>query len=401
MFKIGKLCVILVLISCQVRTEVVADQTSENNHEAIDSYRTHHVDGAAEGSLGLMFPDLIPFVDESRPYLANWQLQEDTLRIQSVFGNIGDGVFEIRRSDNPPVNARFDVYQRVYDSSDPFGVPTDSFANTAIYHGGHGHIHFEDMTDFDLLELTISGGILGVGDRVAGVAKVSSNLHDIASLGRTEQWGDFSGRPSFESGNAGLRQIVSVGYGDVYNFGTAGQSFSIDGISKGFYWLRQTVDPRDIIHETDETNNAFEILIDLNRPGRARLANGSFIRPGDLASLISAQFNGIGGDVNQDGMVAGDGTGPIDSDDVSAFIAGWLTTDHANVFAMMSHGDLNLNGVTDLEDWSILNDTAPSLGQAVMDRLLAEDVPEPGALVLLACGLPWWFRMTSFLHDSR
>ena len=98
MFKIGKLCVILVLISCQVRTEVVADQTSENNHEAIDSYRTHHDDGAAEGSLGLMFPDLIPFVDESRPYLANWQLQEDTLRIQSVFGNIGDGVFEIGRA---------------------------------------------------------------------------------------------------------------------------------------------------------------------------------------------------------------------------------------------------------------------------------------------------------------
>lgn len=386
MSRIGILCGFLVLISVQGKSEVWGHEDHE--HEVIDDAPIHRDDGAVSGDLGLMFPDLIPFVDESEPYLANWQLQDDRLRIQSVFGNVGDGVFEIRRSASPPVDGRFDVLQRVYDSSDPFGVPTDFFANTAVYHAGHGHIHFEDMTDFDLLELTIADGILGVGPPVAGVAKVSSNLHDITSLGNTQRWGDFSGRPSFESANAGLRQIVSVGHGDVYNFGTSGQSFSVAGVSSGLYWLRQTVDPRDIIHETDETNNAFEILIDLDLPGRASLKDdGSFIQPGDSASWISMRFNGIEGDVNQDGMVTGDGTGPISSDDVSAFIAGWLTTGHESVFEMINHGDLNLNGITDLADWSILNRVDRAVGEAVMANLLQEDVPEPRALWLLVDGL--------------
>ncbi len=372
-------------------TVVSADQDyGHHGHDHDDAFESgpwQPRDGLAEGDLDLMFPDLIPFVDEARPFLANWQLQGDILRIQSVLGNIGDGVFEIRRSDSPPVDGRFDVIQRVYNSSDPFGVPTDFFANTAVYHEGHGHIHFEDMTDFDLLELTITDGRLEVGERVAGVAKVSTNLHDITSLGRTERWGDFTGRPSFDSANAGLRQIVSVGHGDVYNFGTAGQSFSVAGVPVGLYWLRQTVDPRNVIRETDETNNAFEILLDLSQPGRAILAdNGSFIRPGDSAFLLSSSFNGIDGDVNQDGLVSGDGSGPRESDDVSAFIAGWLSTGHVGVFEMITHGDLNLNGVTDLSDWSILNSANPALGQAAMESLLAHDAPEPQAAVLMVCG---------------
>ena len=388
MSKTCILCAILVLVFCQRGSEVLADQEHEHHYEAVGGDRTPRADGAVAGSLGLMFPDLIPFVDEARPYLANWQLRGDTLRIQSVFGNIGDGVFEIRRSENRPVNGRFDVFQRVYDSSDPFGVPTDFFANTAVYHGGHGHIHFEDMTDFDLLELTITDGMLGVGERVAGVAKVSSNLHDITSLGRTRRWGDFSGLPSFESGNAGLRQIVSVGHGDVYNFGTDGQSFSVAGVPKGFYWLRQTVDPRDVIRETDETNNAFEILIDLNRPGRASLAaDGSFIRPGDSPTLVAPLFNGIVGDINQDGLVVGDGSGPIETDDVAAFIAGWLTTGHVGVYEMITHGDLNLNGLTDLGDWTILNTAHPELGEAIVESLLARNAPEPATALLLVYGL--------------
>jgi hypothetical protein len=316
-----------------------------------------------------------------------------------VLGNIGDGVFEIRRSDSPPVDGRFDVVQRVYDSSDPFGVPTDFLANTAVYHGGHGHIHFEDMTDFDLLELTIADGKLGVGERVAGVAKVSTNLHDITSLGRTERWGDFTGRPSFDSANAGLRQIVSVGHGDVYNFGTAGQSFSVAGVPQGLYWLRQTVDPRNVIRETDETNNAFEVLLDLNQPREAILSDdGSFIRPGDSASLLASPFNGIDGDINQDGLVSGDGNGPRETDDVSAFIAGWLTTGHTGFYEMITHGDLNLNGVTDLGDWSILNSAHPVMGQAIMESLLARDAPEPQAALLLACGL---LLITSVRRRSR
>ena len=112
-----------------------------------------------------------------------------------------------------------------------------------------------------------------------------------------------------------------------------------------------------------------------------------FVQPGDPATLISPQFNGILGDVNQDGFVAGDGTGTVDSDDVSAFVAGWRTTDHGTILEMVRHGDLNLNGITDLEDWSIFNEVSPSMGLAIAHSLRVQDVPEPRALMLSVCGI--------------
>ena len=327
-----------------------------------------HLSGAvsvAQDTEGLMYPDLIPFVDESRPYLGNWDRQGDVLRIQSVFANVGDGVFEIRRSDDPPSNGRFDVLQRVYDTSDPFGNPTDFFANTAVYHGGHGHIHFEDMSDFELLEVTTDGGVLGFGNVLAGVTKVSTNLHDITSLGITDRWGDFTGYPSFDGGNAGLRQIVSVGYGDVYNYGTSGQSFSIAGIPEGpYYWLRQTVDPSDVIRETDNTNNSFAVLIDLTRPGQTFFKDdGSFIQAGDAEDELPAIY----GDLNDDRM--------INVNDWLVF-RHWLGADVPNI------ADLNEDGRTNHPDFIIFQDIFDNHNGSGAFQVMLANIPEPSGCSL-------------------
>ena len=319
---------------------------------------------------GLMYPDIVPFVDEDRPYLGNWDRQGDLLRIQSVFANVGDGVFEIRRSEDAPVNGRFNVMQRVYDTSDPFGNPTDFFANTAVYHGGHGHIHFEDMSDFELLEVTTTGGVLGVGDVLAGVTKVSTNLHDIISLGSTDRWGDFTGYPSFDGGNAGLRQIISVGHGDVYNYGTFGQSFSIAGIPEGpYYWLRQTVDPENVIRETDDSNNSFSVLIDLTRPGQTFYHDdGSFIQIGDPSQTLPP----ILGDLNEDQL--------INLNDWLVFTQ-WLGANVPNI------ADLNGDGRTDHPDFVMFQDIFDSHnGDGAFDSMLAS-IPEPSAGGLLVAGL--------------
>ncbi|RIK78126.1 MAG: hypothetical protein DCC67_11915 [Planctomycetota bacterium] len=98
--------------------------------------------------------------------------------------------------------------------------------------------------------------------------------------------------------------------------------------------------------------------------------------------------NGVIGDVNQDGLVIGDGTGPAASDDVTAFVAGWMTRGHQSAPAAYMHGDLNLDRVTDLRDWIILNRLNPAMGQAVLHSLA---VPEPaGAMLLVAGGALAW-----------
>ncbi len=94
-------------------------------------------------------------------------------------------------------------------------------------------------------------------------------------------------------------------------------------------------------------------------------------------------------DINGDGLVSGDGTGPFDSDDVTAFLAFWL---QPNTLDDPNPADLNLDGVANLADWAILNAADPLMGQRLMNAVI--DAPEPSGLHLLLCGLalPCWLR---------
>jgi Type I phosphodiesterase / nucleotide pyrophosphatase len=102
---------------------------------------------------------------------------------------------------------------------------------------------------------------------------------------------------------------------------------------------------------------------------------------GTVRGLAVGPPNGILADLNQDGVVAGDGTGPAAADDVTAFVAGWLTAGGGSIVDRYARGDINFDGITDLSDWAILNRENSSLGTAVMQRLA--NVPEPSTLALL------------------
>lgn len=97
------------------------------------------------------------------------------------------------------------------------------------------------------------------------------------------------------------------------------------------------------------------------------------------------------GDINLDGVVSGDGTGPAASDDVSAFVAGWgsvkLLQGAHNVvtvgdWSTWANGDLNHDGVTNLLDWHILRTNHPNPAALNLAGLLdSSNVPEPSAVV--------------------
>ena len=105
---------------------------------------------------------------------------------------------------------------------------------------------------------------------------------------------------------------------------------------------------------------------------------------GQVVGIPFGSPNGIVGDLNQDGVVSGNGKGPVATDDVTAFVQGWLTSNHPTVAESYFKGDLNLDRVTDLKDWIILNKLDPAMGQAVFSSLA---VPEPAAGGLAALSL--------------
>ena len=98
----------------------------------------------------------------------------------------------------------------------------------------------------------------------------------------------------------------------------------------------------------------------------------------------------IVGDVNLDGIVSGNGTGPASSDDVTAFITGWGFNNGTGTGTISSwkKGDLNRDGRTNVVDFLRLRDALNGqISGAVLATLFGgAAVPEPSAAVIALVG---------------
>ena len=63
------------------------------------------------------------------------------------------------------------------------------------------------------------------------------------------------------------RQGLSVGWADVYDHYLPGQSIDISGMPDGIYALISTADPYNLIQESDETNNAAVVYLEIRNLG--------------------------------------------------------------------------------------------------------------------------------------
>jgi hypothetical protein len=94
------------------------------------------------------------------------------------------------------------------------------------------------------------------------------------------------------------------------------------------------------------------------------------------------------GDVNLDGIVSGNGTGPAAADDVAAFVAGWNYNNGIGQGTITSwkNGDLNRDGRTDVADFLRLRSALNGqISSAVVPALFgAGGVPEPSTALLAA-----------------
>lgn len=106
-----------------------------------------------------------------------------------------------------------------------------------------------------------------------------------------------------------------------------------------------------------------------------------------VGGVSGPTWNGIDGDVNQNGVFFGDGSGDPGTDDVSAFIENWLSTGLPGLqgtYESYTHGDINFDGVTNLYDAFLLRFYLKQQGVSspALVALLSGEVPEPSSLTL-------------------
>lgn len=179
-----------------------------------------------------------------------------------------------------------------------------------------------------------------------------------------------SGRPSFASENWQI--IVTADHGHLATGGHGGQSTIERTIpyvvaSKTLAQGRLVDGLKGVSHAdlAPTVLDHFGVAMPTHYFGTSRAAGGIVGNP----------------DINRDGVVSGDGTGPYATDDVTAFIFHWLKSSPVST---PLPADLNLDGIVNLGDWGILNTANPPLAQAVFAALRGPVTPEPATALLAA-----------------
>jgi hypothetical protein len=130
-------------------------------------------------------------------------------------------------------------------------------------------------------------------------------------------------------------------------------------------------------------------------------ADLSFYHDSLYSIFNSHQAYSISGDINLDGVVSGNGTGPAATDDVTAFVQGWGSQQATGDINSWKKGDLNLDGKVDVLDFLTLRQAFTASGSgaslsalsALVGQGSAGGVPEPSSVFLgtIGAALLAWF----------
>jgi len=140
------------------------------------------------------------------------------------------------------------------------------------YHagGGHNHWHFEEFTQYSLLDASLTE-VLVSGKQswcLVNTDAIDLTLPNANMLGFSQDLFTSCGGP----GALWIREILDVGWGDTYSQYVSGQAFDITNLPNGTYYVRVHVNPTGSMFESTATNNIEERLIKLKgKPGERRV----------------------------------------------------------------------------------------------------------------------------------
>lgn len=192
------------------------------------------------------------------------------LRFSSGVHNTGDGPLYLAFRDDQAFQHvyRADSTPETFSDNETNESYEERAAGPAEWHAAHGHRHFAGMMLYELFAVDPSQEtrlrLLGTGHK-HGFCTVPQQVAD---------WSSFEQDPQDSAWPADVRGVchdwmaLPRGWGDVYRWQRTGQYLPYDGVAgedgtmaAGWYVVRITVDPDDLLLETNEADNTAYALI--------------------------------------------------------------------------------------------------------------------------------------------
>jgi lysyl oxidase len=193
----------------------------------------------------------------------------DFLAFGSTEWNEGPGTFVIEGFRGPNSDV-MDAFQYFIDENRVATGRTE--IGQLEYHrgGGHNHWHFEEFTEYSLLDAS-QAEVLVSGKQswcLVNTDAIDLTVPNASWLGFGQDLSTACGGP----GALWIREVLDVGWGDTYFQYVRGQAFDITDLPNGTYFVRVHVNPTGSILESDDANNVEDRMIKLKgRPGHRRV----------------------------------------------------------------------------------------------------------------------------------
>lgn len=213
------------------------------------------------------FPLLLPDLQSLPAFDIHLELNTENgtlqIRFSNSIGNSGVGPLEMDGAITQEPSL-IDVAQNIYRTD---GTHYSRDAGAFYYDREHGHWHWEGFSAYEVWSVDPNGVL---SQRLANNQKVGYCIIDVSiyDLPKSDQF-QFQAlnRPDYRqyTNCESTRQGLSVGWIDTYKYHLPGQFVDVTHLANGIYALRATVDPINIIHESDESNNSslvYFLLID-------------------------------------------------------------------------------------------------------------------------------------------
>ncbi len=180
------------------------------------------------------------------------------LRFDQILANTGTGPFELRYDVSGAATDQR-LLQRVMRSD---GSVWERDAGMYEFHPVHAHFHYRNFAVSRLWLADIDGRRIGdapvrVGHKngfcVIDVDNVWFSRHGDAA--RSYYFPQCLAPATSGGSSPVLRQGMSVGWADVYNWFLADQYIEVSGVPDGDYLLETIADPDGLVLEADEDNN--------------------------------------------------------------------------------------------------------------------------------------------------
>ncbi|MDA0839367.1 MAG: lysyl oxidase family protein [Planctomycetota bacterium] len=211
-----------------------------------------------------LLPDLEPwmfFTKDAKVALDRSNGNRRVINFAATTANVGQGPLSVDIGGNR--NEEFRPAFQVIHNADRSrsSIPIGGFQ--FVPDGGHNHYHFLDFVQYRLRDIKEDGSpgeVVGQSQK-SGFCLMDSLNHDPSNPNSPIV-------PAFRglSCDKGKAQGISPGWADHYPARRGlqfleGQTIDVHDLAKGDYYLEVEVDPDDIIHESDETNNVGRVRV--------------------------------------------------------------------------------------------------------------------------------------------